>query len=132
MARMNGLEIDAPREGIGRDCFEVASTVALLMARVHAHLAVKADADGQFTSARHACTLHKISGQLHRLNERSCNGYPNEKAEARLWEQAQEIAAHYGLRAYHQTDPRGCALYLCEPGQTDDYSRGYAVVRIGR
>lgn len=47
---------------------------------------------------------------------------------------AQEIAAHYGLRAYHQGDPRGCSLYLCEPGDAanDNYNRGHAIFRLGR
>ena len=37
------------------------------------------------------------------------------KREARLREDAREIAAHYGLRVYFQTDPRGCSLYLIDP-----------------
>jgi hypothetical protein len=48
---------------------------------------------------------------------------------------AQAIAARYGLTAYHQGDPRGCALYLVRPddvpaGADIDgyYSRGVAVV----
>jgi hypothetical protein len=55
------------------------------------------------------------------------------RREASLLADAQEIAGHYGLRAYHQTDPRGCALYLLDPGTDDnDYNRGHAVCRLGR
>jgi hypothetical protein len=47
---------------------------------------------------------------------------------------AQEIAAHYGLTAYHQGDCRGCALYLCDPKDANQasYDNGHAVVRLGR
>lgn len=72
---------------------------------------------------------------------------------------ANEIAEHYGLRCYFQTDPRGCALYLIDPTDVPahgedlhryaygkptplaelqsrwidaNYSRGHAVVRLGR
>ena len=80
--------------------------------------------------------------------------------EARLQRQAQDIVEAYGLRCYFQADPRGCALYLipneivptrygdlyrgaigdCQPSteqlQHDwidsNYTRGHAVVRLGR
>lgn len=46
---------------------------------------------------------------------------------------AQEIAQHYGLTCYFQGDPRGCSLYLLEPGTNPNaYTRGHAVVRLGR
>ncbi len=48
---------------------------------------------------------------------------------------AYDIAARYGLTAYVQGDPRGCALYLVRPGDVPAgadidsyYSRGIAVV----
>lgn len=50
------------------------------------------------------------------------------KREARLRAQAQEIAGHYGLRCYFQTDPRGCSLYLIDPAdlpQSWDGQRAY-------
>lgn len=44
------------------------------------------------------------------------------------------IAERYGLGFYHQTDPRGCALYLLRPGDVPEgqdpsayYSRGVGV-----
>lgn len=48
---------------------------------------------------------------------------------------ATAIAAKYGLTAYHQGDPRGCALYLVRPDDVPAgadigsyYSRGIAVI----
>jgi hypothetical protein len=64
-----------------------------------------------------------------------CKGRGNRLGtrEANLLMDAQEIAVFYGLRAYHQTDPRGCSLYLLDP-KTDDnnYNSGHAVCRLGR
>jgi len=53
---------------------------------------------------------------------------------AHLEAAAQEIAALYGLRAYHQGDCRGCALYLCAPANANaaKYDQGHAVTRLGR
>jgi hypothetical protein len=65
----------------------------------------------------------------------NCKGRGNTLGarEANLLMDAQEIAVFYGLRAYHQTDPRGCSLYLLDP-KTDDnnYNSGHAVCRLGR
>ena len=195
----SGLDAPAPeRYGIARDCYEVACT-ALLLRR-------KAQGEGfedTNAPARHAVTLHRISGQLHRISERECNedltceacrgsgddgnhhtrgsvkpcrrckgdGRTTGPRKARLRAQVEEIATHYGLRAYFQTDPRGCAVYLVpaeiiptgardlmrydygQPEQMTDgytpplvgtlaelqarwvdsnYTRGHAVVRLGR
>ena len=39
-----------------------------------------------------------------------------------------EVCKELGLFYYHQTDPRGCALYVSrEPLSAEDYSRGVAV-----
>ena len=55
--------------------------------------------------------------------------------EAGALKRVTAIAARYGLTAYHQGDPRGCALYLLRPGDVPEgadagcyYSRGVAVV----
>ena len=59
--------------------------------------------------------LRKISQQLHRADEAACNyglSPRQEQRVARLEAQAQTIADRYGLTAYHQSDPRGWALYL--------------------
>lgn len=55
--------------------------------------------------------------------------------EAGALKRAHAIAASYGLTAYYQGDPRGCALYLLTPEQLSGgkdiscyYSRGIAVV----
>lgn len=76
------------------------------------------------------------------------------KRKAKLRAAAEQIAEHYGFRCYFQTDPRGCALYLIDPADAPaearpmvgnaareratadwidaNYSRGHAVVRLGR
>jgi hypothetical protein len=37
------------------------------------------------------------------------------------------VCEHIGAHFYHQTDPRGCALYVsAEPVKDDDYTRGVA------
>lgn len=55
--------------------------------------------------------------------------------EAGALKRVQAITGRYGLGFYHQTDPRGCALYLIRPGDVPAgadvsgyYSRGVAVV----
>lgn len=40
-----------------------------------------------------------------------------------------EVCSRLGLHYYHQTDPRGCALYVSREPLTDsDYNRGVAMV----
>lgn len=63
-----------------------------------------------------------------------CLGRTSDR-EAGALRRVTEIAGRYGLTAYHQGDPRGCALYLVRPGDVPDgadigsyYSRGVAVV----
>jgi hypothetical protein len=66
--------------------------------------------------------LRKISRSLHRLGENACNyGLTprQEKRQERLEKNAESLAVTLGLKAYHQRDPRGCALYLV-PGELTD------------
>lgn len=61
--------------------------------------------------------LLKISKSLHHLDECSCNyGLTprQEKREMRLECEAEAIASELGLFVFHQSDPRGCSLYLLE------------------
>lgn len=88
-----------------------------------------------------------ISRKLHRIDERSCNGYQDgrgdwdEAAEhraelraCRLWETAKSIVAEAiaagtvpaGTRCYHQSDPRGAALYVCGPDVAEPIDRHYS------
>lgn len=105
----------------------------------------------------HAACLVRASATLHTWNEHECNGAIQRDDETDLpyWynthsgkklgrtpdrekgaiKRAKKIAAEYGLTAYIQGDPRGCALYLVRktdvpPGADIDgyYSRGIAVV----
>lgn len=48
--------------------------------------------------------------------------------EAGALRRIKEVCDRNGLHFYHQTDPRGCALYIDrEPLPSDNYSRGLAV-----
>ena len=67
--------------------------------------------------------LRKISNSLHRLAEFQCNYGLTERQEKRqekLEKDAEALAWTLGLRAYHQRDPRGCALYLVPESLTED------------
>lgn len=85
--------------------------------------------------------LIKISRALSLCDTRACNGFTdyqgkwdeaatlkNERKITRLENKAQSIAEKYNATAYHQGDPRGCALYILPASvSTDDYSRGIAI-----
>lgn len=61
--------------------------------------------------------LKKIAAQLHRQDENACNYGLTPRQETRvnnLMNLAEEIAQHFDLHAYHQSDPRGGTLYLVE------------------
>ena len=104
-----------------------------------------------------ATTLIRASLTLHRWAERECNGeiqrdeetgkpyvhstfdgrrlYATADRETSAIARAQTIATKYRLGLYHQTDPRGCALYLLRAGDVPEgadvdsyYSRGIPIV----
>lgn len=59
--------------------------------------------------------LLRISHSLTTLDVRSCNYGLSEKEEQRienLEKKASLIASEFGAIAYHQSDPRGCSLYV--------------------
>lgn len=70
---------------------------------------------------------------ISRYNYKRC-GRARDTETAAL-QRATAIASTHGLTVYHQTDPRGCALYILRPGDvrpgTDpagiDYTRGVAI-----
>ena len=67
--------------------------------------------------------LRRISRSLHSLGEAACNyGLTprQEKRQERLEKDAEALAWTLGLKAYHQRDPRGCALYLIPESLTDE------------
>jgi hypothetical protein len=139
MARKNGLDFDPSNVGLQADAYNVAWT-ALKLAESDSPGGERFQSWHTGAPARHAVALHVISGKLHRLDERRCSEPMDEAAaerrEASLMADAQEIAAHYGMNAYHQGDCRGCALYLVEPAGLENkarsYTDGHAVVRLGR
>jgi hypothetical protein len=68
--------------------------------------------------------LHKISKTLHRIDEGDCNGRTElgaKKSETRiknLIKKANMLAQELGFwGVFHQTDPRGCSLYLLHTEQ---------------
>ena len=79
--------------------------------------------------------LQKISRQLNKLSEYSCNVGLTErqdKREDKLIKKADEIAKEFNLRAYYQGDPRGLSLYLVNEeeylkGSSCDYIAGIPV-----
>ncbi len=59
--------------------------------------------------------LRKIAKSLHSLDECACNyglTERQEKRKAKLGAEADRIGAFFGLKAYHQSDPRGGTLYM--------------------
>ena len=90
-------------------------------------------------SAAEWASLKRLAGTIHQWNEDECNGAiqwegDNEETprryylddhgtytrpgpvivdkESRALESARKIASKHGLSIYHQTDPRGIALYV--------------------
>lgn len=143
--RRGGLDWNVPNDGKAADAYAVACTAAMLIHKTQDFM----DAAPNREACRHATRLHVISGLLHRLNERSCNEGTNEmilRRCASLEDDALEIAEHYGLTCYFQGNPRGCSLYLIDPAIVPiisderackawidaNYTRGHAVVRLGR
>ena len=67
--------------------------------------------------------LLEISRRLHRLDEHLCNCGGSarwDKAIARLERRASAIAAKFDAVAFHQGDPRGCALYIIPRADVGD------------
>lgn len=75
--------------------------------------------------------LLPISKKLHQLDEDYCNHGGNDHSDAdeeRLMQEASSIAEAVGLKAYHQSDPRGCSLYLIDETMNDtNYHNGMPV-----
>jgi hypothetical protein len=90
-----------------------------------------------------AATLVRASARLHSWAEHECNGaiQRDEKTDIPYWhstydgkrmgravdaetgalKRVAKIAESRGFKVYHQTDPRGCALYLYRPIDLDNY-----------
>ena len=81
-------------------------------------------------------TLRRAQAALHRWAERECNGEvwieddgtarspvgktPNMEARA-LRQVARVLQKYPDLHAYHQGDPRGCALYVYRPADLKEH-----------
>lgn len=83
---------------------------------------------GYFTTE--AVRLMEICRELHTLDEMRCEAELDNHDKGTmvdLEKEAIELAKEIGFKtAYHQSDPRGCSLYLVSKTDTD-YSRGIAV-----
>jgi len=54
--------------------------------------------------------------------------YPTPDREAGALRRITEVCQRNGLHFYHQTDPRGCSLYISpEPIAANDYTNGIAI-----
>ena len=77
--------------------------------------------------------LLPISKALHRLGELDCNVGLTSRQEKRidnLLVKANNFAHACGFKVYHQSDPRGCALYLVpddNQSHSNDYTDGVAI-----
>jgi len=77
--------------------------------------------------------LRKISKQINNADTHYCNGDYTEQQHGirldRLMRRAQILADNIGFLAYHQSDPRGCSLYLITKQQhkIGQYSGGLAI-----
>jgi len=77
--------------------------------------------------------LKPISRKISALDCKSCNGEISEQDYDikidKLLAQAKELASDLGLKVYHQSDPRGCSLYLVDKTMNDgNYNRGVAII----
>jgi hypothetical protein len=62
--------------------------------------------------------LLKIEGVLHRADEDECNGvYTNGKAQKALDKARKACSAYPRLGVYHQSDPRGVALFVYDKNE---------------
>jgi hypothetical protein len=75
--------------------------------------------------------LRRISRAIARIDTAECNSALPARSSARrdtLLKDAQDIAASMGFCAFHQSDPRGCSLYLIDKSMgRDDYTTGLAL-----
>ncbi len=79
-----------------------------------------------------AIDLQKIARSLHHLDEVACMTELTQRQLKRienLERKANEITKKYGKIAYHQGDPRGWSLYICDPSDRieSEYTKGIAV-----
>lgn len=66
--------------------------------------------------------LRKIAKSVHHLDEVECNQGLTKGQETRLknlLERAKVDAQEIGFEVFHQSDPRGLSLYVCEKGKAD-------------
>jgi len=78
--------------------------------------------------------LVHLSNRLNRLDTQECNGELKQGEYERKIElvetKSDNVAEILGFTTYHQSDPRGCSLYLIEKSETKpdlNYTNGFAV-----
>ena len=69
-----------------------------------------------YTMADAYMRLRALSRRLHRYDEDECNGVmadgAYEKATASVYKSLIKVLEPFKISFYHQTDPRGCSLYI--------------------
>jgi hypothetical protein len=92
----------------------------------------------------HTWAYHECNGAIQRDEETNIPSWHNTYSGKRIartadretgaLKRAAAIAKAHGLTIYHQTDPRGCSLYIIRPGDVPEgttvdccYSNGIAV-----
>jgi len=78
--------------------------------------------------------LKPISQKLTKLDTANCNGeltdIDYERKSHRALVKAQEIMKNTDLKVYHQSNPRGCSLYIIDNTMNSStYNRGFAILR---
>ena len=76
--------------------------------------------------------LQRAQRIIHKLDEAACNTELTKRQETRkanVLKMAKDEASAMGFELYHQSDPRGCALWLVTPelDNASRYSEGLAV-----
>ena len=84
--------------------------------------------------SRDSIVFQKLLPIAKKLNEIDCDicnqgSNPDLEQESELYmEEAQEICESIGLKAFHQTDPRGVSLYIIDDTMNDtNYTNGMPV-----
>lgn len=79
-------------------------------------------------------TVRKLARRLSSIDTHACNGtkYTEdesyEKATKRVYKQLDALLSQHRINWYHQSDPRGAALYLSrQPMSNINYSNGVAI-----
>ncbi len=88
---------------------------------------------GSYTIARDYMRVRVLSRRLSRYDTDECNGTLAEgaydKVVASISKSLSKVLDPLGLSWYHQTDPRGCAVYVAQQKLTNEnYTHGLPII----